>query len=134
MTKPTPLSPAEITDRLKMLPGWRLDAGALVREYQTDGWPTTLMLVNAIGFVAEAADHHPDLAVSWGKVGVKLWTHSAGGVTASDVELVPAPDPLDTCARFTGLPHLVFLDSSARGPLGQYSFLTADPIALAGPG
>jgi len=50
------------------------------------------------------------------------------------VELVPAPDPLDTCARFTGLPHLVFLDSSARGPLGQYSFLTADPIALAGPG
>jgi 4a-hydroxytetrahydrobiopterin dehydratase len=45
------------------------------------------MLVNAIGFVAEAADHHPDLAVSWGKVQVKLWTHSAGGVTASDMEL-----------------------------------------------
>ncbi len=45
------------------------------------------MLVNAIGFFAEAADHHPDLAVSWGKVQVKLWTHSAGGVTASDVEL-----------------------------------------------
>lgn len=84
---PTSLSPAEIADRLKALPGWRLDSGALVREYQTDGWPTTLMLVNAIGFFAEAADHHPDLAVSWGKVGVKLWTHSAGGVTASDVEL-----------------------------------------------
>ena len=50
------------------------------------------------------------------------------------VELVPAPDPLETCARFTGLPHLVFLDSSARGPLGQYSFLTADPIALVGQG
>jgi len=50
------------------------------------------------------------------------------------VELRPAPDPLDTCACFTELPHLVFLDSSARGggALGQYSFLTADPIALAG--
>jgi 4a-hydroxytetrahydrobiopterin dehydratase len=84
---PASLTSPEIADRLKTLPGWRLEGGALVREYQTDGWPTTLMLVNAIGFFAEAADHHPDLAVSWGKVGVKLWTHSAGGVTASDVEL-----------------------------------------------
>src|SRR6266566_5046866 len=45
------------------------------------------LLLKAIGFFAEAADHHPDLAVSWGKVQVKLWTHSAGGVTASDMEL-----------------------------------------------
>jgi len=78
MAQPASLSASEIQQRLN---------GAIVREYQTDGWPTTLMLVNAIGFVAEAADHHPDLAVSWGKVGVKLWTHSAGGVTASDMEL-----------------------------------------------
>ena len=87
MKTSTKLSPTEISDRLKALPSWRLDGGALVREYQTDGWPTTLMLVNAIGFFAEAADHHPDLAVSWGKVQVKLWTHSAGGITESDVEL-----------------------------------------------
>ena len=87
MKTSTKLSAAEISDRLKGLPGWHLQDGAIVREYQTDGWPTTLMLVNAIGFFAEAADHHPDLAVSWGKVQVKLWTHSAGGVTASDVEL-----------------------------------------------
>lgn len=87
MKPSTKLSPAEITDHLERLPAWRLENGAIVRDYQTDGWPTTLMLVNAIGFVAEAADHHPDLAVSWGKVQVKLWTHSAGGVTASDMEL-----------------------------------------------
>jgi 4a-hydroxytetrahydrobiopterin dehydratase len=83
----TKLSQSEIDERLRTLPGWRLESGAIVRDYQTDGWPTTLMLVNAIGFLAEAADHHPDLAVSWGKVQVKLWTHSAGGVTASDMEL-----------------------------------------------
>ena len=87
MAKATALSAAEIADRLKSLPSWRHEGGGIVREFQTDGWPTTLMLVNAIGFFAEAADHHPDLAVSWGKVQVKLWTHSAGGVTASDVEL-----------------------------------------------
>lgn len=87
MKPPTKLSSAEIAERLKTLPGWRLEDGAIVRDYTTDGWPTTLMLVNAIGFFAEAADHHPDLAVSWGKIQVKLSTHSAGGVTASDMEL-----------------------------------------------
>lgn len=83
----TKLSPSEIAAQLKTLPSWRLDEGAIARDYTTDGWSTTLMLVNAIGFFAEAADHHPDLAVSWGKVQVKLSTHSAGGVTASDFEL-----------------------------------------------
>ena len=87
MANPKPLTASELAERLKALPRWRVDGGAIVRDFTTDGWPTTLMLVNAIGFVAEAADHHPDLAVSWGKVQVKLWTHSAGGVTASDVEL-----------------------------------------------
>ena len=87
MAKTVALSASEITERLKTLPSWRLDGGAITREYQTDGWPTTLMLVNAIGYFAEAADHHPDLVVSWGKVQVKLWTHSAGGITASDLEL-----------------------------------------------
>ncbi|MFN2572510.1 MAG: 4a-hydroxytetrahydrobiopterin dehydratase [Gemmatimonadales bacterium] len=87
MKPSTKLSASEISEQLKKLPGWRLEDGAIVREFPTDGWPTTLMLVNAIGFFAEAADHHPDLAVSWGKVQVKLSTHSAGGVTASDIEL-----------------------------------------------
>jgi pterin-4a-carbinolamine dehydratase len=45
------------------------------------------MLVNAIGFYAEAADHHPDLQVSWGRVTVSLRTHSARGITPKDFEL-----------------------------------------------
>ena len=45
--------------------------------------------------------------------------------------LVPAPDPFGTCARFSGLPYLLFLDSSAQGALSRYSFLTADPVAIA---
>ncbi len=45
------------------------------------------MLVNAIGFLAEAAYHHPDLAVTWARVTVKLSTHSAGGITDKDFDL-----------------------------------------------
>ena len=43
--------------------------------------------MNAIGYIAEAAYHHPDLAVTWGKVWVKLKTHSAGGITDKDFAL-----------------------------------------------
>lgn len=55
--------------------------------YKTDGWPTTLMLVNAIGFLSEAAYHHPDLEVTWGKIWVKLQTHASGGITERDFAL-----------------------------------------------
>jgi len=85
-----PLTDAQIAAELKGMPGWRHETKALRRTYKTDGWPTTLMLVNAIGFVAEAADHHPDLAVKWGSVEVALWTHSAGGITPKDVGLAKA--------------------------------------------
>jgi 4a-hydroxytetrahydrobiopterin dehydratase len=66
---------------------WYLEDGWLRRKYKTDGWPTTLMLVNAIGFLCEAAWHHADLSVTWGKVWVKLKTHSSGGITERDFAL-----------------------------------------------
>lgn len=77
----------QITERLGELPGWYYEDGWIRRVYKTDGWPTTLMLVNAIGYCAEAAYHHPDLAVTWGRVVVKLTTHSAGGITDKDFAL-----------------------------------------------
>jgi 4a-hydroxytetrahydrobiopterin dehydratase len=76
----------EIAERLSDLPGWSYETGALQRSYKTNGWGTTLMVVNAIGFACEAAGHHPDLAVSWSSVGVRLWTHSANGITDKDFE------------------------------------------------
>ncbi len=69
------------------LTAWYLEDGWIRRKFNTDGWPTTLMLVNAVGFLAEAAWHHPDLAVTWGKVWIKLKTHSAGGITDNDFAL-----------------------------------------------
>lgn len=78
---------AGIAQKLSTLPGWYYEDGWIRRQYKTDGWPTTLMLVNAIGYLAEAAYHHPDLSVTWAKVWVKLQTHSAGGITDKDFEL-----------------------------------------------
>jgi 4a-hydroxytetrahydrobiopterin dehydratase len=80
-------SEAEATRALEKVAPWRVERGAITRTYETDGWATTLMLVNALGFIAESADHHPDLEVSWSKVTVRLSTHSAGGITEKDVAL-----------------------------------------------
>src|SRR5213080_2344403 len=80
---------SEIEEKVKeyALEEWYYEEGWLKRKYNTDGWPATLMLVNAIGFICEAAWHHADLSVTWGKVWVKLKTHSAGGITDKDFAL-----------------------------------------------
>jgi 4a-hydroxytetrahydrobiopterin dehydratase len=81
-------TPDQIEAKLKAeLPTWEYREGWIRRSYKTGGWPFTLMVVNAIGYIAEAAFHHPDLSVSWAEVHVKLQTHSAKGVTANDFEL-----------------------------------------------
>jgi 4a-hydroxytetrahydrobiopterin dehydratase len=77
----------QIREKLTALPGWYYEDGWIRRQYKTDGWLTTLALVNTIGFLAEAAYHHPDLNVTWAKVIVKLQNHAAGGITDKDFEL-----------------------------------------------
>ena len=69
------------------LPHWRLENGWIRRTYKTSGWKSTLMVVNTVGHLAEAAWHHPDLAVSYAFVTVKLVNHAAKGVTEKDFEL-----------------------------------------------
>lgn len=87
-TNPRTFSPEEIAIRLESeLPGWIYKDGWIVREYKTSGWKASLMVVNVIGHLAEAAWHHPDLAVTYAMVRTKLTTHSAKGVTELDFAL-----------------------------------------------
>ncbi|MDH3970741.1 MAG: 4a-hydroxytetrahydrobiopterin dehydratase [Gammaproteobacteria bacterium] len=78
----------EIKARLaEELPHWYLEKGWIRRKYKTSGWKSTLMVVNTIGHLAEAAFHHPDLSVSYAFVIVKLMNHAAKGVTDKDFVL-----------------------------------------------
>jgi 4a-hydroxytetrahydrobiopterin dehydratase len=78
----------EVRERLKReLPHWTFSDGHIVRRYTTSGWKSTLMVVNAIGHLAEAAWHHPDLRVAWAWVEVTIKTHSANGITDKDFAL-----------------------------------------------
>ena len=86
--KTSPLSDAEIARRLERdLPGWRHVDGAIRRRYRTGGWKSGLSLVAAIGALAEAADHHPDLLLRYADLEARLASHDAGGVTEKDIAL-----------------------------------------------
>ncbi|CAN5868711.1 4a-hydroxytetrahydrobiopterin dehydratase [soil metagenome] len=78
----------EVEARLKdELPHWYLEEGWIRRKYKTSGWKGTLMVVNTVGHLAEAAFHHPDLTVSYAFVIVKLMNHAAKGITNKDFDL-----------------------------------------------
>jgi len=75
-------SEEEIEARLKEeLPGWYYEGGWIRRKYKTSGWKATLMVINTVGHLSEAAFHHPDLSASYAFVIVKLMNHAAKGVT-----------------------------------------------------
>ena len=69
------------------LPHWRYEDGSIRRRYRTSGWKGTLMVINAVGHLAEVAWHHPDITASYAFVTVRLMNHAAQGVTDKDFEL-----------------------------------------------
>lgn len=69
------------------LPNWYFENGWIRRKYKTSGWKSTLMVINTVGHLAEAAFHHPDISASYAFVVVKLMNHAAKGVTDKDFEL-----------------------------------------------
>ena len=64
--------------------GWRLIDGALERTYTFRNYHETIGFVNALAFIANAEDHHPDLAVSYSKCTVRFNTHDVNGISVSD--------------------------------------------------
>jgi len=75
------------------LDGWTLVAERhLEKEYRFKDFAEALAFVNRLGEAAEAQGHHPDIFLTWGRVKVTLWTHSAGGLTASDFKLAAQAD------------------------------------------
>ena len=78
----------EVEERLrKDLPKWYLEKGWIRRKYRTNSWKGTLMVINTVGHLAEAAWHHPDITASYAWVEVRLKNHAAKGITDKDFDL-----------------------------------------------
>lgn len=83
------LSATELVTQLSKLngeqvPGWRLIDGALEKAFDFKNFYETMAFVNAVAFIANAEDHHPDLALRYGRCAVRFNTHDVGGVSVSD--------------------------------------------------
>ena len=81
------LTEDELKTALVDLPGWEVRDGWLRRTFNTPGFPHTMLLAQTIGYLAEAAWHHPDLKIGYAFVTVLLQTHRVKGITSSDIEL-----------------------------------------------
>lgn len=81
------LNDTEIADGLAQLPEWAREGDAIVRVFDRGNFVGAVEFLNQITPIAESANHHPDVAISWKDVTVTLTTHSAGGITANDLAL-----------------------------------------------
>jgi 4a-hydroxytetrahydrobiopterin dehydratase len=83
------LSATEIVTRLSQLNGeqalgWRLIDGALEKSFSFKNFHQTMGFVNALAFIANTEDHHPDLQLSFGRCTVRFNTHDVNGISVSD--------------------------------------------------
>jgi 4a-hydroxytetrahydrobiopterin dehydratase len=79
----------------KLQKGWKvIKEHQIEKEYTLPDFAQALAFTNKIGALAEQADHHPDIELSWGRVKVILWTHSVGGLSEKDFFLAEKCDLL----------------------------------------
>jgi 4a-hydroxytetrahydrobiopterin dehydratase len=92
------LTPTEIVRRLAELPGWKLsgdgDQVAIEKTFRFADYYETMSFVNALAFVANALDHHPDLSVHYDRCVVRFSTHALKGISDTDFECAVRADAL----------------------------------------
>lgn len=81
------LTEAEIQARMAQVPDWTVEGDRLQRTYRFKDFVEAIAFVNKLVEPAEAAGHHPDIAISYNRVTVTLTTHDAGGLTQKDFDL-----------------------------------------------
>lgn len=88
------LSEAEIEEKLAGLSGWERKGEAIEKSFKREDFVGSVRFVGSLVEPAEEMNHHPDLAISWDTVTVRISTHSEGGLTANDFELAGKIDSL----------------------------------------
>jgi 4a-hydroxytetrahydrobiopterin dehydratase len=78
----------EITSALAELPGWKYTENSIRKTFNTQHYPATMGFVTAIGGFCQKMNHHPDyVLMKFKEVEVSFSTHSAGGVTQTDIDI-----------------------------------------------
>ena len=83
----TLLTEDEITAMLAGTPGWERAGAEITKTVKLSDFANAMLYAGAVAHLAQAANHHPDVAISWNRVTLTLSTHSAGGLTEADFGL-----------------------------------------------
>ena len=94
MADDTKLGDEAIAAGLAGLAGWEREGDAITKTYTFGAYMDGIAFVNGTAEAAEAADHHPDMAVGYKRVTVTLSTHSSGGISQKDLDLAAALEAL----------------------------------------
>ena len=94
MADDTKLGDEAIAAGLAGLAGWEREGDAITKTYTFGAYMDGIAFVNGAAVAAEAADHHPDMAVGYKRVAVTLSTHSSGGISQKDLDLAAALEAL----------------------------------------
>ncbi|HTW80451.1 MAG TPA: 4a-hydroxytetrahydrobiopterin dehydratase [Terracidiphilus sp.] len=86
----TVIAAEDAQGRLASLPGWKIDAGELVKIFNFKDFREALAFVNRVGEAAESTGHHPDIDIRYNRVRLSLVTHDAGGLTEKDFDMASA--------------------------------------------
>ena len=81
------LNEDQIQEQLARLPDWTRQGASITNVRKLGGFSTAMLYASAVGFLAESANHHPDILIQWDTVTLTLSTHSAGGLTEADFAL-----------------------------------------------
>lgn len=81
------LTDQEIASQLAALPGWSREGDSIRCASKRGSFAAAMLYASAVAYLAEAANHHPDILIQWDTVTLTLSTHSAGGLTAKDLAL-----------------------------------------------
>ncbi len=91
----TPLSKQELSQAIQNLPGWTLENDMITKTFQFERYLDGLAFASAVGTLAEAQNHHPDMLILWRKVKVSFTTHDAGRkVTQNDITIAQSIEGL----------------------------------------
>ncbi len=74
---------------------WTRAGDQIEKEVRLSDFRAAMAFVNRVADVAERLNHHPDISISWNRVGLAVSTHDSGGLTALDFELARSVDALD---------------------------------------
>jgi 4a-hydroxytetrahydrobiopterin dehydratase len=81
------ISEEEARGRLEGLPGWEYANGRIRKQFVFRTFLRAIAFVNAVAYMAEAANHHPDMTINYNKVTLRLITYSEGALTERDFDL-----------------------------------------------